>query len=87
MVQGVEDILEELEPLFALQQPAASATRHEPRSAPGDAWLLRLVGFEPTSLDDLVQRSARPVAEVMAELTALELGGQVDRIAGGYIRS
>ena len=54
--------------------------------APSTSWLLGFVGFEMVTLDELVHRSARPVAQVLGELSVLELGGQVTRMAGGYIR-
>ena len=87
MVQCVEDVLEELGPLFALQQRAAS-----PAVAPADQLpsalrsLAALVGCEAVSVDELVQASERPVAEVIASLSQLELAGVVTRCAGGYIR-
>jgi DNA processing protein len=87
MVLGVEDILEELDPLYALQQdclPAAEPAQDEP---PRASWLLDLVGFEVIGLDELVTRSARSVAQVLRELSTLELGGQIARTPGGYIRS
>ncbi len=86
MVQNVDDILEELGPLYALQRGCATATPSGRGALPEGSWLLPLVGFEVAALDELVQRSARPVAHVLAELSALELSGQVERTAGGYIR-
>jgi DNA processing protein len=93
MVLSVEDILEELGPLFTLQQDCFQpcdtdgATVDAPAQLPGsELWLLDLVGFEMTTLDELVQRSARPVAQVVSALSALELAGQIARSAGGYIR-
>lgn len=86
MVLAVEDILEELAPLYTLQQCSAAAAR-ENGVASHVSWLLDFVGFELVSLDELVHRSARPVAQVLGELSALELNGQLTRLAGGYIRS
>jgi len=37
-------------------------------------------------LDELVKYSGRPAAQVLAELSALELSGLVVRAAGGFIR-
>ncbi|CAA0115029.1 DNA processing protein DprA [Halioglobus japonicus] len=89
MVFNVEDILEELGPLYSLQQDCfktagAAGSPEEPPA--GELWLLDLVGFEVITLDELVQRSAKPVAQVMAALSALELAGQIARSGGGYIR-
>jgi DNA processing protein len=86
MVQSVDDILEELGPLYALQRSVATAAPSGPGAPPDGSWLLTMVGFEVVDLDELVQRSARPVAQVLAELSTLELAGQVARTAGGYIR-
>lgn len=85
MVLAVEDILDELAPLYTLQQDQSDAA---PGCvvAPDASWLLALVGFEAVTLDELVHRSGRPVAQVLGELSFLELGGQVARMAGGYIR-
>jgi len=87
MVQGVEDILEELGPLYAAQcDDSGVALPTEKALPPQASWLLALVGFEVVALDELVGRSARPVEQVLAELSALEMAGEVARTAGGYIR-
>jgi len=86
MVQGVEDILEELGPLARVLQSATGVAQPRVAVREPDSWLLALVGFEAVALDELVARSARPAAEVMAELSALELAGEIARTAGGYIR-
>jgi DNA processing protein len=86
LVQHVDDILEELGPLYALQRDCATTAPPAGRVSPVGSWLLTLVGFEAVTLDELAQRSSRPVAQVLAELSTLELTGQVARIAGGYIR-
>ena len=87
MVQDANDILEELGPVYALQQASYVALSLGKRHAtPSRSWLLTLVGFEAVAVDELVKRSARPVGQVLAELSALELAGQVVRTAGGFIR-
>lgn len=83
MVQDVDDILEELGPLY---NSLCHATGQDSQTPVPKSWLLGLLGFEAVSLDELVEQSARPVAQVMAELSALELAGQVERTASGYIR-
>jgi DNA processing protein len=87
MVLGVDDILEELGPLFTLQQGGTGRRRAARDGAAETSWLLPLVGFEMIALDELVRRSGRPVAQVLGHLSTLELAGQVTRTAGGYIRS
>lgn len=86
MVLGVEDILEELGPLYALQQAVVAAVPQEKSVLSDVSWLAPLIGYEAVALDDLVLRSSRPVAQVLSEVSALELAGQVVRTAGGYIR-
>ncbi|MCB1689421.1 MAG: DNA-processing protein DprA [Halioglobus sp.] len=86
MVLSVEDILEELGPLYALQQDCFQTAAPVEGALSQESWLLDMVGFEVTTLDTLVQRSARPVAQVLGELSALELAGQIARSAGGYTR-
>lgn len=86
MVLQVDDILEELGPLYAVQQDAFTASSPARDARVPASWLLEFVGFEAITLDELVLRSARPVAQVLGELSALELAGQVARTAGGYIR-
>ena len=83
MVLHVDDILEELGPMYTVQQEHSPFARPAP---PNESWLSALVGFEVVSLNELVRCSARPVAQVLEELSALELTGQIARIAGGYIR-
>jgi DNA processing protein len=86
MVQSVEDILEELGPLYELQQSLSPRPAAPPDTPAPESGLLALVGFEVVTLDELVLRSEQPAAQVMRELSNLELAGHVARIAGGYIR-
>ena len=89
MVLGIEDILEELDSLFGLQQELSQvSTIPSPEStSEQDCLLLELLGFEVISLDQLVVASGLPVGQVMGELSSLELAGRVNRCPGGYIRS
>jgi DNA processing protein len=83
MVRGVDDVLEELWPLATLlrdQRPVASLPR-----ASGSP-LLEMVGFEPTSPDELMKATGLSVDQVSAQLTGLELEGLIRRCPGGYIR-
>jgi DNA processing protein len=91
MVQTIDDVLEELGPLYALQQdlfaPAQGNDGQIEGLPDGLQPLLELVGFELTTVDQLLQVSTRPVAQVLADLSALEMAGLIVRGAGGYIRS
>ena len=90
LVQGAEDVLEELGPLYAVQQdmfvPAREANKL-PCSVPKALHqVMTLVGFERTTVDELVQCSGLSITQVLADLSSLELAGLVTRGAGGYIR-
>jgi DNA processing protein len=91
MVESIEDVLEELGPLYELQRDLFASTGSE-QSVDGSLsdsqrQLLELVGCEVVSCDALVQCSALPVARVLAELSVLEVAGLISRSSGGYIRN
>ena len=48
--------------------------------------LLDSVGHDVTSVDDIVCRTQLPIAEVLSQLSTLELSGYVQQTAGGYTR-
>lgn len=80
MVQGIDDILEALGTAWT-RQAQESTTEDKPDG------LLALVGYEPVALEQLVQHAARPVSQLLGELSELELAGKVTRVPGGYIRT
>ncbi|MBP6681998.1 MAG: DNA-processing protein DprA [Halioglobus sp.] len=91
MVQSLQDVLEELGPMYSLQQDLLPARREAPQEA-GDfsssqQQLLRLIGYERMTVDELARLSAVPVSRVVADVTFLEIRGAVARCEGGYIRS
>jgi DNA processing protein len=49
----------------------------------GAEMLLNALGFEPTGLDRLVQRTGLPAQTVISKLQLLELAGQVESLPGG----
>jgi DNA processing protein len=79
LVDGAQDILEELSPGAPRAAPA------EPPAAPtgrdGDA-LLDALGHDPVSLDALVARTGWPTEMLNARLLELELDGAVARLPG-----
>jgi DNA processing protein len=88
MVIGIQDVLEELGHLYALQQqlfPGRATPPHEPLTA-GQQQVLEMLGYETTSADQLGSMSDMPVHQLMSELSALELMGLVSRCPGGYMR-
>jgi predicted Rossmann fold nucleotide-binding protein DprA/Smf involved in DNA uptake len=76
-------VLDELGPLFRLQADLAPL---EPKVPDGAAALLRCIGFEAITVDELARASGWPVDRILAELTNLELQGLVSRSSGGYMR-
>jgi DNA processing protein len=88
LARSLDDILASLGMLFRLQRDladgAGDATADTlPR---GLGQVLHLVGFEATSLDEVVSHSGLPVARVLAALSTLELEGHVQRRGTAYIR-
>jgi DNA processing protein len=83
LVLSIEDVLDELGPLFRLQADLAPL---EPKVPDGAAALLRCIGFEAITVDELARASGWPVDRILAELTNLELQGLVSRSSGGYMR-
>ncbi|MBM4294850.1 MAG: DNA-protecting protein DprA [Deltaproteobacteria bacterium] len=95
LVMGVEDILQELPEVAAVRAPAAEAAAaplfagapipaaavRPARFMPDDP-LLPLLGSEPVQLEELVQSSRLPAAEVMSRLTMLELQGLIRELPG-----
>lgn len=90
LVEGVEDILEEVAPGVAAARPTSGAA--EPTSAaeaepeglePEARKLLGCLGFEPESVDNLVERSGLTADTVSAMLIRLELQGVVESAPGG----
>ena len=84
-----EDVLEALSGWHnPLLENAESETEREapiPLSSI-EQLLWQQIGFENTSIDSLVNRSQRPINEVLSGLMALEIKGMVAQCAGGYQR-
>ena len=84
LVESPADVLEDL-PLNggvsrkALSSDAESGPDELP---PAQKRLLGLMGFDPVSLEELLNRGAGTAAEVSAWLLELELDGRVARLAG-----
>jgi DNA processing protein len=84
LVESAQDVLEELR----------WDTRHLPDLAPAHArptdpsleHLLKVAGYDPVSVDQLVQRSTLTTAEVQAGLLTLELNGKMELLPGGQYR-
>jgi DNA processing protein len=78
LVERVEDVLEELQLV-----PAASVSEQSfPAVADETSRLLTALGYEPCSLDTLIERTGLPVEQLLAQLTQLEILGQVSTLPG-----
>lgn len=90
LIETVEEILEELGPLAALNrslnpQPTADAT---PELDTNQLKLLENMGHDPISVDSLVERCRLTPEEVSSILLVLELEGVVSSAVGGlYTRT
>ena len=76
LVDSVRDIIEELRPSIPL--PAEAPSDAPARTDP----LLQALGYDPLTLDALVERTGVAPADLSARLLELELGGQVARLPG-----
>ena len=89
LVETAQDILDELGPMAGAwaSETAADETSlqpDEPRELDSEyTQLLEYIGYELTSIDELVTRSGLTPAEVSSMLLQLELGGHVASSTGG----
>lgn len=85
LVENAHDILND----FTGLQGHAPATEN-PMSLPvpeqTDNELLKIIGYDPVSLNVLAVRAGLDTATMNAQLLTLELDGQVEMLAGGMVR-
>lgn len=91
LVETADDILSELGPLVAhLQSPRTAANdraglfRHAPPEEPSGEReiLLKSIGFDPVSVDELLDQSGLTIAELSSMLLILELEGRIEKLNG-----
>lgn len=82
LVTSVNDVLDEL--IIEYQQ----ITPDKPvfSLASGNENLVKFIGFETTSVDQIIVRSGCSVEQVTGELAELELQGAILSVPGGYMR-
>jgi DNA processing protein len=90
LVETAQDILEELGPLAGVvatspaRDAGPSVASHDvPEPDPEYTLLLQALGFDPVSVDTLVQRSGLTIDAVSSMLLILELRGVVQAVPGG----
>lgn len=93
LVETADDVLVELAPLLQLPFGADAHAAPPDRTAKAtdlpDEYLqlLDCIGFDPTSINEIVTRSTLTTAEVSSMLLLLELEGQVEALPGArYLR-
>lgn len=89
LVETADEVLAELKPMatelgLAIQQRLDLAHPSTPPVAtdPKEAHLLNVLGFDPTSIEALIDRTQMPLAELSAMLLKLELDGQIESFRG-----
>jgi DNA processing protein len=97
LVESGQDILEELEPMLPRSDcpsvggaKAATDRRSQAGSGrnactPNDRLILQAIGFEPSSVLDIMRRCTLPCEQVQTRLLELELLGQVSRLDDGRL--
>ena len=89
LIQSAADVMEMLRPMGGPVAEPAGGYRAPPASADaGDAdrrAVATLLGPVPVPVDELVRQSGRPPAIVQTVLLELELGGRLERHAGGRV--
>ncbi len=78
LVDCAQDILDELRPTA---RPVGTTRDSTPTGTPDDA-VLRALGHDAATLDELVSRTGWPAPALNARLLELELAGSVDRLPG-----
>jgi DNA processing protein len=85
LVENAHDILSDFSDL---QSHASAAQKPAPSPDPdqSDNDLLKIIGYDPVSLNVLAARAGLDTATINAQLLTLELDGQVEMMAGGLVR-
>jgi DNA processing protein len=85
LVENAHDILSDFS---GLQSHASVAQKPAPSLASDhtDNDLLKIIGYDPVSLNVLAARAGLDTATINAQLLTLELDGQVEMMAGGLVR-
>lgn len=89
LIEDVDDILEEIGSLTAkaLEGGATTARAAEPGGLnPAETIVWRVVGDQPTTIDEVIRASDLPVHQVLATLSVLELKRLITRVSGAIVQ-
>jgi DNA processing protein len=93
LVESAQDILDELNLGLAIPSPKQTSDEGAPDSSGSasslsalEAGLLEALGYEPSTLDALQNRTGMDTATLQALLMGLELGGWLGRLPGGKVQ-
>ncbi|MCW8195549.1 DNA-protecting protein DprA [Proteobacteria bacterium 005FR1] len=89
LVEQVDDLREPLQGLLALKWNELPSTNPKPaiELSEEERLVFDSLGYEPTTLDQLLERSGRPAGELLSILIGLELKGMLEQAPGGYQRT
>lgn len=82
LVTSTQEVLEEL----CLDKRYGGSFKELDSQMGGTGSLTVYIGFDVTTIDEIVVKSSLPVEDVITDLAELELQGQVKAVPGGYIR-
>jgi DNA processing protein len=90
LIQNAADVLETVRPLAlrTVAQPGSAYDAEQPcgdASEPERQVVLDLLSPTPVAVDEVIRQSGLPPAAVQMVLLELELGGQLERHAGGKV--
>ena len=89
LIQSVADVLETTRPIASMMGSPKVAFRTEPVSADASdnerAVVLNLLSHAPVQVDEIIRQSGLAPATVQTVLLELELGGRLERHAGGRV--
>lgn len=84
LVTSVADVLDELNISTA---PSSAVKETTKQALPKKSNFLQFIGFENTTIDQMVSRSGFSLDKVLSEIVLLELDGLISAVPGGYIRT
>jgi len=90
LVTSLDDVFEEIQPLFTLSKAADGTPAPDPRTGSlsrREREVYQLLDDDPRSVDDLHRVSAIPASAITATLISLELRRLARRHPGGYVRA